>query len=73
MKKSVGIIMALVMSAMMVACGGKRDGVESVSTSAGYKCEVCGGLGQKVAAEYCVTQNGIDHYVCSIHKNSKWR
>ena len=69
MKKVLGIVLALTMALAMIACGAKGDGVQAVSASKGFKCETCASSGKKVTATYCVTKDGVDHYLCS---NCRW-
>ena len=69
MKKVLGVVLALTIALAMTACGAKEDGVQAVSASKGFKCETCAGSGKKAAATYCVTKDGVDHYLCS---NCRW-
>ena len=63
MKKALGIVLALTIAFAMAACGAKEDSVRAVSASDGYKCETCK---KKTAATYCVTKDGVDHYLAQI-------
>lgn len=66
MKKVLDIVLTLTIAFAMAACGAKEDSVRAVSASDGYKCETCK---KKTAATYCVTKDGVDHYLCS---NCRW-
>ena len=66
MKKVLGLVLALTMALAITACRAKEDSVRAVSASAGFKCETCK---TKTTATYCVTKDGVDHYLCS---NCRW-